>query len=367
LDEYSYHNEETINLVVRPFLTVQHGYRPNQLIICSTPSYKTNHFFGQYTRHKEKSIKSPDLYSCTSFNFLDVILANHSLYRVDINFIYENFKDQTLDDFLMEYGGYFPVEGSGFFPGWLITQCEPRINTVEMEFFGDDDCEYVMGVDPARSDAGDNFALTIMKLLPDQKRHIVRVVSTRGKSFPELADLIREQIFIRRFNVIKICMDYGGGGNAIQDLLIQSWSYNSISYPSIGTKENVLDIDNFDSKRILPILEMVHFNVPIIDYMYTTLKADMEHKKILFPITIRRDPDFEIETAGKEFAMLKSEMQHLTPKATTRGLTFLENPKIGKDRITSCILANYAANIVYKKEFIDEKRQNIIVPMGYWI
>lgn len=367
LDEYSYHDETTINLVVRPFLTVQKGYKPNQLIICSTPSYKTNHFWGQYTRHKENAITKPELYSCTSFNFLDVMIADHPIYRIDLNFVYENFLDQTTDDFLMEYGGYFPSEGSGFFPGWLISQCEPRVSPIEMEFIGQEDCEYVMGIDPARSEEGDNFALTIMKLLPNQIRHVVRVVTTKGKSYPELADLIREQVFLRKFDVVKICMDYGGGGNAIQDLLIQTWTHEGVSYPSIGTKENVLDINSYNAARVIPILEMVHFNVPLIDYMYTTLKADLEHKKILFPLTVRRDPDQTIETHGKEFGMLKSEMQHLTPKQSTKGLTFVGSPKIGKDRITSCILANYAANLVFKKDIIEEDRKSIVIPQGFWI
>lgn len=368
LDEYSYHDEQTIKLVVRPFLVVQKGRKVNQLIIASTPSYRTNHFYEQYLRHKKNSILKPELYSCTSYNFIDVIMANHDEFRIDLNYINEQFHDQTLDEFLMEYAGYFPSEGANFFPSMLITRCEPRISPVEMEFEGDPDSEYVMGVDPARSKEGDNFAITLMKLLKDSTRHITRVVTVKGVETPLLVDLIREQLFVRKFNVIKICMDYGGGGQAIADLLVQPWVKDGQIFPSIVTMDQVLDKENYDSKRVLPILEIVHFHTTLIDYMYTTFKADMEHRKILFPITIRRDPNLSIEEHGKEFAMLKAEMQHLTPRATTKGLTFEENPKLGKDRITSAVLANYAANLLYKSQLgLLTIGVNRTVPTGFWL
>ncbi len=369
LDEYSYHNEETIKLVVRPFLTVQKGYKVNQLIICSTPSYRTNHFYDQYTRYKKLSMTKPELYSCTSYNFLDVIIADHKEFRIDLNFVYEQFSDSTIDEFMMEYGGFFPSEGSSFFSPSLINSCEPRIPApLEMEFYGDPNCEYVMGIDPARSADGANFAITIMKLLPDQKRHVTRVVTTKGTEFPELADLVREQIYIRKFICSKICMDYGGGGAAIADLLMQPWYKEGTLYPAIVSEQQIIDKENYDYTKVSPVLELVHFNIPMIDYMYNSLKADMEHKNVLFPLTIRRDPDPNIEEHGREFALLKSEMQHLTPKPTTKGLTFEENPRLGKDRITSCVLANLAANILYKKALgllISEPYRS--VPTGFWV
>jgi hypothetical protein len=368
LDEYSYHNEETIKLVVRPFLTVQKGYKVNQLVICSTPSYRTNHFYDQYLRYKKLSLAKPELYSCTSYNFIDVVMADHNEFRIDLNFVYEQFSDSTLDEFMMEYGGFFPSEGSSFFSPSLISKCEPRVpKPIEMEFFGDPDFDYVMGIDPARSEDGDNFAITIMKLLQDQKRHVVRVVTTKGTSFPELADLVREQMFVRGFATSKICMDYGGGGGAIADLLAQPWWKDGNLFPAIVTEDQIIDKENYDHDKLLPILELIHFNIPMIDYMYNTLKADMEHRNVLFPLTIRRDPDPNIQEHGIEFALLKSEMQHLTPKPTTRGLTFEENPRLGKDRITSCTLANLAANILYKKAvglMISEPSR--VVPVGFW-
>ena len=85
-------------------------------------------------------------------------------------------------------------------------------------------------------------------------------------------------------------------------------------------------------------------------------------------IGFKRDPNLSIEEHGKEFAMLKAEMQHLTPRATTKGLTFEENPKLGKDRITSAVLANYAANLLYKSQLgLLTIGVNRTVPTGFWL
>lgn len=371
LDEYAYHDQVTISLAVKPFLIIQHGYKPNQIIMASTPFYKTNHFWNQYQIYKRKSTMYPESYSCTSFNFLDVLLADHKEFRVDLSKITDQFDEQTLSQFLMEYAGYFPTEGQGFFPSFLISDCEPRLEgeAIEMEENGDPNCQYVMGVDPARSEDGANFALVIMKLLPNFTRHITRVYATRGKSFPDQVKIIREHIFMRKFNVVKLCIDNGagGGGPAIVDLLLQQYAEDGVVYPSVCSINQVIDKNNYDSTKVLPILEAVNFSVPLIDHMYTTLKADMEHKKVLFPVTIRRDEDSIIEKHGLEFAMLKAEMQHIVPKPTSMGLVFQENRKLGKDRISACVLANLGANMIYKKDLgLYDKEEIKPAPIGFW-
>lgn len=365
LDEYASHNGVTINLVVRPFLAIRSKLRANQVIISSTPEYKTNHFFSQYLRHKSK-MKSDSSYSYTYFNFLDIMLDRDPEFVPDLNLITQEYEDLPADQFLMEWVAIFPSEGAGFFSSKLITSCEPRINEVQMEMFGDSEKEYFMGIDPARSEDGDNFALSIMKHCENDIRHLVRVVTTRGKTYPELHDLIREQIHIRKFNISKICMDYGGGGKAIADLMMYGWEHGGTVFPPIVETKSISE-DISKPAGILAILELVNFNQQIIDYLYNTFKADMEHKRVLFPLTIRRDMDDEIEKTGKEFAMLKAEMQHLVPKITTNGLVFIGHPKIGKDRITSTVLANHAANLVYKKTLGLVEQEEVELPVGFWL
>lgn len=362
LDEYAYHNKETIDLVVLPFLTVMRDNRANQIIMCSTPSYKTNHFYEKYQTYKKNSLdpmKSHD-YSCTSFNFVDVLIANHPRFKIDLNYVYENFIDQTTDDFLMEYGGYFPSETSSFFSGSLISYCEPRTPPIEMEEEGDPKAIYVAGLDAAREQAGDNASLVILKLVSNNIRHVVKVMASKGRTFPELHDLVREQMHLKNFNIVKIFLDYGGGGRAVADLMAQGWHKDGVKYKPI------VEDTNEPNGNILPIMKLINFNAATIDYMFNSVKGDMEHKKILFPLTIRRDPDPIVEKNGLQFAYLKSEMQHLSPVPGTRGLTFEPHPKLGKDRITALVLANYSANAVYRSELGVQETIKNIIPIGLW-
>lgn len=374
LDEFAFHNEETIKLVVRPFLAVKRGSRPNQLIMCSTPYYTTNHFYKAYLRYKQKSKEQPDLYSCTSFNFLDVILSKHKTFQYDINQVYEAFQSDPWADFLMEWAGYFPSDDANFFNARLISSCEPRIEEIELEQYGEEGSNYIMGIDPARSEDGDNFAITLMKITPDHTRHITRVVTTKGKDAPSLHNLIREQIHTRRFNVIKICMDYGGGGKGIADLMTYGWKdrYGK-EYPPIVEIDAIEDEIKLNKKekiknqKALNILNVVNFTNATIDYMYTSFKADLEHKKILMPLSLRRDDNSEKQQNGLEITLLKAEMIHLVPVVGTRGINFEpSDKKLGKDRITSAVLANYAYHLLYGEELANEKEKVIELPVGFW-
>lgn len=374
LDEAAQHDEKTIELVVRPFLTIMQKNRLNQMIMASSAYYVTNHFYDAYRQAKQDAREKPDLYSCTFFNFLDVIIDNHKDFQFDLNQVYAGFKKQPRADFLMEWGSYFPIDSAAFFTPTLISSCEPRIpKPIEIEKVGDPNSLYVMGIDPARSEVGDNFALSILKVLPDGTRQLVKLIAVKGKDYPSLHDLIRMEIHINNFNVYKICIDYGGGGKSIADLMMYGWTYNGIFYPPIieeGIADDEIKISKYNIKKndkVLPILKIINFNPSIIDHMYTSLKADMENKKILFPLTIRRDDDTALETIGQNLAKLKQEMIYLTPVSTARGLNFEGHRDLGKDRITSLVLANYAYLLKFENDLSKNEEQEYELPTGFWI
>lgn len=371
IDEYAQMKSEIIEKVISPFLAVQMEGENNQKIFVSTPLYQTNHFYDTYMEYLKLSKEYPHIYSCTSWNFIDVQIDNKP-YKIDMNTLYEEFrKIKDRDSFMMEWAGFFPKDTSAFFSSDLISDCEPRTDPIEIELRGDPNSEYAMGIDPARSDDGDNFAITLIKILGENLRHVVHVTASKGKTFPELNDIIRNYIHVKGFNVVKICMDAGpgGGGKALADLLAQGWFHAGMNYKPIVEATGELK----KSTNVIPILNMVNFNIPIIDHMYTSMKADMEHKRILFPLTLRIDDNPSKKQAGLEFAWLKSEMINLIPKPTTQGLTFIAGAKIGnekrpvKDRITSCVLANLAANMQYRDELGIEKHEELPAPLAFWL
>lgn len=366
LDEYNYHDEATIGLVVRPFLMIKKGSAPNQIIMASTPGYKNEHFYTQYMLYRKEVERKPWMYSCTSYNFADILLNKKPVFEPDLELVSESFDTDPLARWLMEYGGFFPEETASFFSPMLINECSPRIGEIKVELKGDPNSQYIIGIDPAREEDGDRFAYCIIKLLPNNMREVVKVFAAQGVDFVKQMNLIRREIHLNGFTVIKLVLDYGGGGSALKDLLMQQWPHGSTVYPPIVEPKNVMDMNNFDPKDVLPILHVVKFTIPIIDEMYTGLKADMEHRRIKMPIAIR-DFDPGIEMANKHIDMLKTEMIHVIPKATTQGLSFIAPKKPGKDRLTALCLANKGANQLYAEELGLVPEQQYEVPMGFWI
>lgn len=368
MDEHSQHDDKTIDLVVVPFLAVKKGTKANQMVMASTPLDKTNHFYQtckDYIKFSRDPIGSKK-YSYSSYDFTDVLLAKVKHYQIDLDLVMKEFRKMSRDEFLMEWAGYFPSDSTLFFSMALIDSCTPRIpNPVPYEIIGQNNCTYVMGIDTAREEHGDNFAVTILKLSnnynTNQSKSVVKVMAKRGMPFPKMNQFVREQLHLHGFNISKIFMDFGGGGRALGDLLAQSWIHDGIRYPPI-----VLD-NNPYSPDYLSILRLIHFNETSIDYMYKLLKADMEQGKVLFPLTTRKDPDPYIQEQGQEMGLLKMEMRHLAPVQGTRGTKFEAAPGIGKDRVTSLVLANYASNASYVENIGSINTEDLMPPIGEWI
>lgn len=371
LDEFNYHNEETINSVVKPFLMVRKGQMLNQIVYASSPGYRTEHFWATCKRIYTKEKQFPHLYSLTTFNFADVYMARVDYFMPDMHMITDAFESIPLEKFLMEYGGYVPGDVSSFFPPHLIADCEPKARPVELEARADltGNYNYIMGVDVARSPTGANFSYCILKLSEDKTyKRIVKVRSFKGIDFPKQANIIRKEIFINKFNIEKIIMDYGGGGVALADILSYPWSYGGVDYPSIVSAKAIKENDSFNARKVLPILELEQFTVPFIDKIYTTLKADMEHRTLLFPPEEAKGLDFEHTNISKEISLLRSELIFLSTKPRAQGLTFEGHPKLGKDRATALALANYGASEAFKRTIgISEEEQEEEMTIGFWL
>lgn len=367
LDEFAQMDEETVRLVIRPMLSVMRKGRRNQLIVASTPFYKFNHFWERYTYYKRMMVENPDDYYCSSRNLVDVVISKHKEFQMDLKMVLEAYNSDPEDSFMMEWMGIFPNETAGFFTSQLIDSCVPRgiRELIPMELCGEIGYKYVMGVDPARSEQGDQFSISLMKINKGNKQ-VTKVFSRRGMAFPDMADQIRREIFVNKFDVVQLKMDSRGGGRELQDLLAKPWFYNGVIYPAIVTPDDMFS-GNFDKEHCLPILDMVDFNVRSINEMYFKFKADMEQQRVLFPMDIRRHQDPGIEEIGKEIVALKNEMRVLQTTVTANGLKFSAPNKFTKDRITATIMANSAASEYEKDEFTDVNLVNNLLEMGQWI
>jgi len=311
--------------------------------------------------------KMPDEYTCSSRNLVDVVIARHKDFQIDLKMVQEAHESDPEESFLMEWLGVFPDDTAGFFSNQLLDKCVPRgiREIVPIEVTGDEDFDYVMGVDPARSEKGDLFAYVILKIISPEVRQVVKVVTARGMTFPDMADSIRKEMFVYGFKLRGIWMDLRGGGKEIADLLAKPGVINNKPTPIIITEEDLAS-GRYDEKESRAILHMVDFSPQMINELYFGLKADMERQMVLFPIDIRRDADLNIQTIGQEIIALKNEMRVLQTTATSHGLKFEAPTKFTKDRITALTLANYGARQIAEESEGKSLLENLL-DMGGWI
>jgi hypothetical protein len=163
------------------------------------------------------------------------------------------------------------------------------------------------------------------------------------------------------FNIIQINIDNAGGGTTLKDLLAQPYLTETGR-----AMMPILDMDDKDYKDIqgLHILRMVNFTRPVINDMYIRLKADMQHKRMEFPIDLRRHSDRELERIGKEIIETKREMLVLQAEGKGNHFVFDVPSQFKKDRVTAFVLANQASN-----EYLYALGDTTISELatGYWV
>jgi hypothetical protein len=368
-DEYAQIDETIIKEVMRPMLNVKVHDRDNQYHWFTTPYHKWNHFWPTYLHQVEMCIKEPHLYGLVEFDYRDVNETPLSKrlprlpYSIDMKMMEKQKSDQPYEKFAMENLARFPEESNSFFPSKLIDSCARRkAPMAELQFEGKEGGIYAMGVDVARTQ--DNFSISIIHF-ENQRKNLVRVQTLKQVTHQEMCSLIRK--YLVKFPIELLGIGQGGGGMAIKDLLAVPWVDDETgnSYPRI------LDQDD-DGHKFLQgsrIIKMVKESNQLNDYMYSTLKSDMEHQRFLMPspsFYAEVDMDTQEAKAVKEIKELQNEMLKLQVVETSHGRKF-EVPnrhKDTKDRVTSTVIANYLLSEQYKETTY---KDFLVKPMGYWV
>jgi len=351
-DEYAQIDEEIIKLVVRPMMNVRKKGIKNKFITSSSAFYAWNHLYVQYLLYKVMEQRKPKQYAVHEYNYLDVTRIPDSPYEIDMDVINMQKTDMTEEAFNMENLAQFPVESKGFFPARLIESCVARgkektangeliYNGPLIHLEGDLNARYTLGVDSARIAGGDNFAISVIKMEKGHQRSLAYVKSLNGATFQEMRNTIRATLC--NFPITMIAMDPAGGGTTLKDLLAEPWQ-NPI------TGEAMQPIYDMDDKDIPPealgvrSLKMVNFTQPMVNHLYQTLKADMQHHRFSFPIDVKKHPDRQLERAGWDVIATKQELMLLEAEPAGNFFRFKVPEGKKKDRATALSLANYAVN-----------------------
>lgn len=305
----------------------------NQIAISGTASYEFNHFYRKYVMYRRIIMSNGDPAQMRAA-FLagniylhedaldDNLLASfkhtdYAIFQLPYHGIPAGFMDEsvianarlTLEPgrFGMEYLCKFAKDSDGFFKRSLLEDATPRgEHQVRIEIYGEKGAQYVMGIDPARHN--DNLAIVILKLT-NRGYELVYCWTLNNKDWPTAARKVLE--LIRRFNIVYIAMDQGGGGASILDLLHEP------SFLTEPQDEPVWAIDNDDTK-FHPgrhIVDMFQWNNMWVRDANHSMHTEFRQRVLLLPYKVDEDdiiaqyaafhktPVTQLTNSQKEYAL----------------------------------------------------------------
>ena len=275
----------------------------NQIAISGTASYEFNHFYRKYDMYRKIIFSNgePDrmrkaFFEGNTYMSEDAIDENlmksfqhsdYAVFQLPYQGIPAGFMDDavianaklTLDPsrFGMEYLSKFAKDSDGVFKRSLLEEATPIMERdnfeVNIELFGEKGAQYVLGIDPARHN--DNMAMVVLKL-GQRGYEVVYCWALAQKDWPTMTEKVRD--ILRRFNIVYIAMDQGGGGSAIMDLL-QNKNFMQTN------DEAIWQIDNDDTKFHAGrhILDMFQWNNTWVREANYALHTELRHRQLLLP------------------------------------------------------------------------------------
>lgn len=223
VDECVYVPEDIIEGVLIPMLIVQSGYSvdkrggvgiSNKLLMVSSAGYRFNHIYQRYCEWTKEMIK-PDNKKFFTLTLPWTIGVAVGLFSED--FIMQQKATMSTEKFQQEYEGIFPKITDGSWVSYTdLQQCS---DLYKIETSGVKDYEYIMSLDVARVEGGDNTILNVYKL-HWFKDHVecdfVYTVSMNGKTFEYQNKQVRK--VLKKFpNTFRIFMDVMGVGKGLAD------------------------------------------------------------------------------------------------------------------------------------------------------
>ncbi len=366
----------------------------NQIVIAGTTSYSFNHFYKYYTYYKA-IIESNGDQNYLKKNYPDMKVSSavnphdYCVIRLPYDMLPPGFMDEAIlaqgqatmnsTIFDQEYGCIFPTDSDGFYLASSVYNATCPVKSPNgdimfgAELAGDHSYSYAMGIDPASE--SDNFAICILQL-DGFSRKIVYQWTTNRKKFTEMKaeGLINSEIsdyhtfcvrhirdLLKRFNIVRINCDFGGGGISIKEGL-QDKTKAFEGEPLIYDMDDELVAGNQGSY----ILRMVKFNdSEWYKSAHYGLKKDLTDIRILFPkydtlavaeCSYSKEFSYEtIEDIYEDIEEMKREIILIRHEQTPSGQERWDVPKLTvkasdetkkslkKDRFTSLLLANWCA------------------------
>jgi len=361
--------------------------RGNQIVYSGTAYYKFNHFYKTMVDFDKLIIDKTFMQRENDNGIMERIdHKDYAVIQIPYSAMPAGFMDidqiaqarLTMHPllFAMEYMAEFAGTTGGFFPMLDIENAtagnsvkeedgtltlvggEPVVNpyfSIELEH--DPSAVYVMGADPARE--SDNFAICVIKITGEGNYKIVFVDAWNRKEWGYSVRRIRE--LIKKFNIQRICIDRGGGGTTVEDLLKDRKYIEEGELPIFNIEKEDEEAHWYTGQNILEVKDFS-------DYTWYresnySLQGDIFHKRLMFPGSYVDESIYnkflyresEIDDCFNEIQAMRLELAQIerTMKGSNREHFDLPNEQIKqakekgvmdrKDRYSALLLASYAA------------------------
>ena len=259
---------------------------------------------------------------------------------------------------LMEYFNYFPADSEGFFRRSVLDAARKH-NAFGPQFKPRKGMHYCLGIDPART--SDNFTIAVLEVDPDEEKiRLVRVFAWNNKTFPYMVQQIRQ--IVKQWDIVKMCMDAGGGGREIRDQLAHK------DYCPAG--ERLILEDELEEHRMLigdPLLMKLYegSNYQLEHDANFSLLASLEHGRLQIaapPPVPGEQYTPAAEEADREIEQTLLEMSTIIKQPAGKREKW-ETPTrtMKKDRYSAVLMGHWCALHV-----LESLRRPQVLAMGGW-
>lgn len=360
-DEYAQIKKEILDLVVNPMMNVKRGYEVgkteydddigNRLLITSSAYFRHNHLYPTFKQYIHEVASGNDKYFVSALPYTVGLQVG----LFDSDHIEKERKRLSPVDFRMEYECIFPNMSEN---AWIepsdLEECSVLKN---IETHGLSKYEYIMSLDVARVEGGDNTICHVFKLVwrkSHLEKHLVYTLSMNGEKFETQAHRIRQ--LLKRFpNTLRIFMDTQTIGQGLADELSKDyWDIEeSKHYPPL--------IDRNDEQAVTNIkngVQLIYGISPTPEHnhrMGMAVKKDTQKKHLKMYSRDAGDEKVEKDIKLSE----EEEKQILEAEATRREVLGIEAKPQGmyfkfqtaskrgrKDRWSALGLGLYGAEII---------------------
>lgn len=375
-DEYAQMNPNVVQSVIKPMMVSKLDYKVDadedddffdmKFISISSAFFKFNHLYEFFKDTVEQIAHGSDKHyaSCLDYKVgLDVGLYNESV-------IEEAKRTYSKLDFDMEYRATFPDLSDA---NWISpTDLMACSNLMRMDLHFDENYQYIMGLDVARTEGNDNTAIVILKLVPDKARkvlekHLVYQKVLNGKTFNEQATDIRK--VLNKFPCDEIHMDTTGLGLGLVDELAKP----SVDVITGELEPALCDVNNEEHKKTIPdgnfIIHGHKFSLDFNHQLGISVKQNTQKRLLRMYSNEALDgvasPTVEEIMVLEEAERTRREIMSIEARPRGNFLTF-NVPRGGmsegrKDRWTATALALRGADIIEKDMF---REKNDVKTLG---